>query len=220
MSWHNVLAIETSTAACSVALGAADHIHVRHEIAMRRHTELLVGMLDGVIADAGIDRSDLNLIAYGRGPGSFTGVRVAAATAQGIATALGIPCVGVSTLETIALGTHRETEATRILVAQDARRAQLYVGAYDVSRDEVIVDAQVLDPEQIKAPDSGKWLRAGDGWQQYASRLPAAVGKLPLTDFAGPRAADMISLALRDAQQGRTVSPAAALPLYLRGATD
>ncbi|MGR8922068.1 MAG: tRNA (adenosine(37)-N6)-threonylcarbamoyltransferase complex dimerization subunit type 1 TsaB, partial [Gammaproteobacteria bacterium] len=126
----NLLALETATSACSVALSTADACVGRHAIVEQRHTECLFEMIDETLAEAGVARTALDAVAFGIGPGSFTGVRVAAATAQGIAAARNLPVVGISTLAVLA-ATATGAEGGAVLAALDARRGEVYVAAYE-----------------------------------------------------------------------------------------
>lgn len=126
----NLLAIETSTDACSVALAIGDDVRVDHRVEPRRHARLVLPMIDGLLAEAGLPRGALDGIAFGRGPGSFTGVRIAASVTQGIALGLGIGVVGVSTLAAIAEGCRRELGDASVGVALDARLDEIYWGAF------------------------------------------------------------------------------------------
>ena len=121
-----LLAIETSTEACSVALYVDGEIAERHELAPRRHTQLVLPWADELLAHAGLAKSQLDAIAVGRGPGAFTGVRLAIALAQGLALALDRPVLPVSTLATLAM----QGQGPRILAAIDARMGEVYLGAF------------------------------------------------------------------------------------------
>ena len=125
-----LLALDTATEACSVALQVGGERLVDHRVEPRRHARLILPMIDTLLAEAGIARSALDGVAFGRGPGSFTGVRVAAAVVQGIALGLDRGVVGVSTLRTIAEGCRREHGDTAVGVALDARLDEVYWGAF------------------------------------------------------------------------------------------
>lgn len=129
----NLLALETSTEACSVALQTADRqLFDRYQLTPRGHTQHLPKMLEAVMAESGITRDGIGCVAFANGPGAFTGVRIAASTAQGIALGLKIPLVAVSTLAVLAQQAYRETGATRILSAIDARMGEAYTGQYQI----------------------------------------------------------------------------------------
>ena len=125
-----LLAFDTSTDACSVALLINDEIRLDHRIAAQQQSRLLLPMVDAIMADAGLRPSDLDGLVYGRGPGSFTGVRIAVAAAQGIAFGADIGVYGVSTLHCIAQGCHREFADRVIHVAIDARMSEVYYASY------------------------------------------------------------------------------------------
>ena len=218
----NILALETATDACSVALLTAVGLWSRHEVAPRQHTDLLLGMIDAVLADAAVTRNNIDGVAFGHGPGSFTGVRIAASVAQGIAAARNLPVAPVSSLRALAAGAIVADEGGRVLVALDARRAEIYFAAYEFDADNVDSRAHcqdcVIAPEDVRIPDGVSWLRAGNGWDAYASRLPAAVQALPAATVTFPDARHIASLGAAEFAAGRGVSAAAAIPRYLRGA--
>ncbi len=128
----NILALDTATEACSAALLREDGcVFSEFEIAPRQHTRLLPRMMDAVIAAAAIDKRQLTHCAFSNGPGAFTGIRIAAAQAQGIGIALGIPLVPVSTLAVLAQVAFDRGEAERVLVALDARMQEVYWAVYN-----------------------------------------------------------------------------------------
>lgn len=216
-----VLAIETSTNACSVALQQGDDVLSRHEVAARRHGELLLPWVQQLLAEAGITVSQLDAIAVSRGPGAFTGVRIGVAAAQGLAMSYDLPAVTLSSLAICAQGAYRLTGASQQLVAFDARMGELYWA-------EVLVEAagqlrlqheSVIAPEVIQLPSSTGWLAVSDGWASYpdlmtrakACLLPeeAAIGLLP-------NALDLLTLAQTEIAAGRMVAAESIQPVYLR----
>lgn len=154
----NLLAIETATDACSVALQLGNECRVDHRIEPRRHAQLVLPMIDALLAEAGLARGALGGVAFGRGPGSFTGVRVAASVTQGIALGLDIGVVGVSTLATIAQGCLREFGDAHVGVALDARLDEVYWGAFRADASGVMhacVEERVCLPGAVTfAPDA------------------------------------------------------------------
>lgn len=220
----NILAIETATEACSVAVANGDTVAERHEIAGRRHTALVLPMVDAALAQAGLSRAQIELVAFGCGPGSFTGVRIAAALAQGIAFAGDVPVAPVSTLLALAAGGARLTGATHVACATDARRGEVYAAAYEFGADGELVGTVledcVLAPERLALPGPHAWLAVGNGWDVHAPRfrkhaLPARRAELP-----HPHAEDVARLALAMHAAGDTVDALNALPRYLRRAVD
>ena len=148
-----LLAFETATEACSVALWIDGCVRERFELAPRRHAELALPWADALLREAGIAKSQLDAIAVGRGPGAFTGVRLAIAIAQGIALALERPVVGVSTLAALAM----QADGDRVLAAIDARMGEVYLGAFERDADGMsALDAAALphaaDVARLAAP--------------------------------------------------------------------
>jgi tRNA threonylcarbamoyl adenosine modification protein YeaZ len=129
----NILALETSGVTCSAALMVGTHVEQRLEQAPRKHADLILGMLDDLLKTAGLRLIDLDAIVYGRGPGSFTGVRIAAAVAQGIAFGAERPVIGISTLEATAIAAIRQTGQRRIACALDARMDEVYWGCFQAT---------------------------------------------------------------------------------------
>lgn len=219
-----VLALETATAACSVALLVDGATFEAHAIAPRQHTELLLAMVEQVLAEGGVSRQALDLVAFGRGPGAFTGVRVAASVAQGLALARDLPVAPVSTLAALAAGGARVSGARRVAAALDARRDELYFAALEfqtpLAVGRVLIEDCVLAPEDVALTDAGAWLAVGNGWATYAARLPATLAPMPRHDLLHPHASDVARLGLAAHLAGASMAACDAHPFYLRGALD
>ena len=244
----NILALDTSTEACSVALLAGDRVITRYQEAPRGHAELILPMVDALLDEAGITLKDLTAIAFGRGPGSFTGVRLASSVVQGLAYGAGVGVVPVSTLQAVALRALRDddvlagtTRATHVLVCNDARMDEVYVGAFARGAAEsTVVRPMPLGPETVMPPaevvvpqgaleDEGEgkaqsigvcWIGAGRGFKAYPelSRLRAEQGGVltAVHETILPRAEDILALAIPEVAAGRVRPPTAALPIYVR----
>jgi len=202
----NILALDTSTEACSVALLAGERVLTRYQEAPRGHGELILPMVDALLDEVGITLKDLTAIAFGRGPGSFTGVRLASSVVQGLAYGAGVGVVPVSTLQAVA---HRAfiddgalagtTRGTHVLVCNDARMDEVYVAAFERGSTEAgavwptpLGPEAVMPPSKVAVPsvaDEGgvegtvrgvgvRWIGAGRGFKAYAelSRLRAESG--------------------------------------------
>ena len=211
-----LLAIETSTEACSVAVYADGQVFARHELAPRRHTQLVLPWADELLAEAGLAKSQIDGIAVGRGPGAFTGVRLAIALVQGLALALDRPVLPVSTLAVLAM----QGQGENILAAIDARMGEIYLGAFVRDADGLVSAAgpEVLcAPSEAPIPDApmqgvGSGFAAGDG--ALVTRLGE---QLPEFDAnALPHARDLASLAVRAWQRGEAIAADALEPAYLR----
>ncbi len=216
-----LLAIETATEACSAALYIDGEITEEYQFAPRDHTRLLLGMVDKLLAEAEISPASLDVMAFGRGPGSFTGVRIATGVTQGIAYAADLPVVPVSTLATLAQGGLREFGFSRAAVAIDARMHEVYWAAYSANDAGLMVahsDEMVCPPDQVPLLDGQEWHGIGSGWQTYAEALNVRQQGRVL-DWQGeslPHAQDVAVLAVDAFGKGQAVTAREALPVYLR----
>lgn len=213
-----LLAFETATEACSVALYVDGQVRERFEIAPRRHAELSLPWAEELLAEAGIARSQLDAIALGRGPGAFTGVRLAIAIAQGIALALDRPLVPVSTLQVLAL--RAPAGADQVLSSIDARMGEVYVarqvrvdGQWQLQGDEI-----VCAPEGVVLPAGSRWFGVGTGFGAADGLLATRLAdQLDGVDAqALPRASDLLTLAVPAFARGEGVAPERVEPAYLR----
>jgi len=216
-----ILAIETATDACSAALAVDGSVLERYALAPRQHATLVLPMIESLLVEAGLTVAQLDAIAFGRGPGSFTGVRIAASVVQGIAFAAQRPVVPVSTLAALALGARREADRPAVLVALDARKEEVYWGAYvdpGNGRLQLQGDEVVDSPAAVICPGTASWVAAGSGWAAYGTILMQRFGArvVRVLPDLEPRAADVARLAVEAFGQGCTVSPEAAIPVYLR----
>lgn len=220
-----LLAFETATEACSVAVFCDGEVRERFELAPRRHAELALPWAEQLLAEAGITRSQLDAIAVGRGPGAFTGVRLAIALAQGIALALDRPVVPVSTLAALAASASPTANAgkgaTRILAALDARMGEVYAGTFE-RRGEALValsDETVCAPDAVELPAGhGDWHGVGTGFAAADASLQAHLkGRLQSVDASAlPHAADVARLAVAGFARGEGVPAERLEPAYLR----
>jgi tRNA threonylcarbamoyladenosine biosynthesis protein TsaB len=214
----NLLAIETATECCSVALVAGARTFGRSELAPRRHAELLLPMCDEVLAEAGIDRRDLDALAVGRGPGAFTGVRLAISAAQGIALALGIPVVPVSSLAALAM--QAPAHGADVLAVIDARMGEVYSGLFRRSREgvEAIGEETVGPADALRVRSAGAPSVIGTGWSSYRDAIEKALGSQPrwADGERYPQAADVARLAAPIAAAGGGIAADRVRPLYLR----
>lgn len=214
-----LLIIDTATEACSAALSVNGNITGCYEIAPRRHAELILGMVDTLLTDAGLRLQDLDFLGFGRGPGAFTGVRVATGVIQGLAFAADLPVTPVSTLAALAQGCSHRDEA--IFAAIDARMGEIYWGLFQMDQNHLAIPLQpeaVTRPDSIDVPAGYHWYGVGSGWHTYHAPLSGRLGN-QLSGFNGdcyPRAADMVPLAIHAYQTGNAVSADQALPVYLR----
>lgn len=222
------LAIDTATEACSAALMHEGRLYHRHEMAPRRHAQLMLPMIDGLLEEAGCGRDELEWIAFGQGPGAFTGVRIAAGIAHGLSLGLDCGLVPVSTLAALAFDAHErhgdgEDEGRSILACLDARMGEVYWAAFvmEGGLPKTRVEELVCLPEQVSAAnlDISRSLAIGPGWATYPERLADALGGRPalVEPDRFPDAAPMLRLATAEVAAGRRLlSPVEAQPIYLR----
>lgn len=216
-----LLAIETATEACSAALYLDGEVREEYEFAPRGHAELVLGMVDRLLTKAQIRPVQLDAVAFGRGPGAFTGVRIATGVIQGIAYAADLPVVPVSTLAALAQGGLREFGWTHIAAAIDARMNEVYWAAFSANDAGLMVahsDEVVCAPDQVPLLDGKEWHGIGSGWQTFSEALSVRQeGKV--LDWQGeylPHAQDVAVLAVDAFAKGQVVTAREALPVYLR----
>jgi tRNA threonylcarbamoyladenosine biosynthesis protein TsaB len=214
-----LIALDTATESVSAALADGEKLAVRLETERNRHTERLLPLVDEVLRENGLKPADLDVIAFGAGPGAFTGLRVACGVAQGLAWALEKPVVAVSNLQAAAVRAQVMGAAGVILIALDARMGECYAGAFKLG--EGLAQA-LTEPELIKPQDAaqiaerfGCTVAAGSGVDLYGDKLALPAGVTLLRGVA-PDAGDIARIALVMAQRGETTSAALASPLYVR----
>ena len=214
-----ILAIETSTEACSAALGIDNSCIYRHQIAPRKHTELILPMIDSLLNEANIKLNSLDAIAFGRGPGAFTGVRIAISVTQGLAYPYDIPVIPISTLAILAQQFSNKYDC--IAASFDARMKEIYWGLYRKNKlniMEAIKKEKVCLPNNISTPSSGEWFGAGSGWKLYSDEIKSKF-KCKIIDFddnAYPHAKDIIKIAIPLYLDGKVMSAELVSPVYLR----
>ena len=214
-----LLALDSATEACSAALLQEHGLIERYELLGRGHAERLLPMVDELLAEAGIGLSALDAIAFGRGPGSFTGLRIAAGITQGLAAGARLPVLPVSNLAAVAAAGARQSGSNRLLVCMDARMGQVYWAAFDCSADQprALTPEAVADPAEVTAPEGGTWFGAGHGFAAYPE-LATRLGSRLIGTAAEllPRASDIARIAAADFAAGRGLPAAKGLPIYLR----
>ena len=219
----SLLAIDTSSEACSVALQIKGERLFRFTDQPRKHAELVLPMVDELLAEAGVTLGQLDAIAFGRGPGSFTGLRIAAGTVQGLAFGAGLPVVAVSSLAVLAQRAYREFGWQRVHAAFDARMGEVYWGSYRIAGDgdlELMGQECVCRPEVLAeaagiACEPG-WSGVGGGWV-YRAKLEPQTGPLQHCEpDLLPHALDLLPMAQTGYNRGDTMSAEQVVPVYLR----
>ena len=216
-----ILAVETSTEYCSVALWQDGSVAERCELVGQKHSEVLMSMLDALLKDAGIRIKQVDGIAFGKGPGSFTGVRIACGVAQGLALGAGVNVVGVCTLQALAEASGKD----KVIAALDARMGELYLAAYEKRNGEwvTVIEPCLCKADTAPAVAGEGWFGAGSG---FAVNLAAGSGQALAVHYAKqlsdvdvrpvPQASAVVRLAAGEFAKGNAVDAALALPLYLR----
>jgi len=214
-----LLALDTATEACSAALYIDGDIQQLYQLAPREHTQLILGMAEQLLMQAGVNINQLDALAFGRGPGSFTGVRIATGVVQGMAFGADLPVVPVSTLASIARSVCREQGATRILAAIDARMGGVYWGEYVQDGEQMVLQGKemVTTPDQVPQPE-GQWVGAGSGWNGHQEALQQRLGDQVGVRYPDvfPESRSIAELAVIDYHNGLAVAAAQAVPVYLR----
>ena len=216
-----ILAIETSTAACSVAVLDDDEITLSERIAPMLQAQLILPMIEEILDATDVHMNELHALAFGRGPGSFTGVRIAASVIQGMGYASKLPLLSVSSLAAAAQAAFHELEWRKILVAMDARINEVYWGAYTVNTHGLVelVGAEIVcPPHEIPIPPGKDWYAIGNGWKEYGPTLLERLSFVPLEiDSARlPDATGVALLAQGMYERQQFIPLAEALPVYIR----
>lgn len=223
----NFLAIDTSTEACSVALKVGDKIYEEYQVAPRQHGELVLPMIDKLLKAANIRLTDLDCIAYGQGPGAFTGLRICISIVQGLAFGANVPVIGCSSLQTMAqLAYSLSASSTHVISAIDARMGEVYWGQYQVQDGimTLVGKEAVLEPTKVAILDEDgdiddiSYYATGSGWDTYAEVMTNALPQ-PITiesEVSFPKASAMFPWVELQFQLGLAVAPEQAQPVYLR----
>lgn len=217
-----LLAIETSSEGCSAALYLDGEVIEDFRLAPRQHGKLILQMIESIMANSKLALTDLDALAFGRGPGSFTGLRIAAGVIQGLAFGADLPVVPVSTLAAISLQAQDELGAGHFFPAFDARLDEVYWGVYQSSEPELVkpvVAEQVCSAENVAVPEGVRGIAIGSGWGSHQELLVERVGQEQIEQTIVdclPRAGSIARLAAVGFEKGRAVSAELAQPVYLR----
>ncbi|VAW71749.1 tRNA threonylcarbamoyladenosine biosynthesis protein TsaB [hydrothermal vent metagenome] len=217
-----ILAVDTATEACSAALRIEGETISEFQLAPGAHTQLILQMVERLLQQADIKIAALDALAFGRGPGSFTGVRIATGIVQGLAFASDLGVIPISTLAAIAQRASEEHAHKNVLAGIDARMGEVYWGCYQQADNGLVTlqgTEQVSRPEALEISDPQiDWLGAGSAWGSYAEPLQLKL-KPQVSRYDAhclPSAVHIVQLAQYQYQQGRCVEAAQALPVYLR----
>ena len=221
-SMTGILAIETATDTCSVAVSIDGQIRERYEVAPRQHNQLIFSMLEELLPGGTLKEQGIELIAYGCGPGSFTGLRIAASAVQGLAYSCGLPAVAVPTLAILAQNALRKGEVNanqKVLSTLDARINEVYSAVYEYENDlaSLCEGPWACAPNDLALEKSGALTLVGDG-DRFLEHFPEALrAKIVSTRIdIVPLARDMIPLALAKFQNGDIQSAEEVQPVYVR----
>jgi tRNA threonylcarbamoyladenosine biosynthesis protein TsaB len=219
----HILALDTSGTSCSVALWSDTGLLIgKEELAHRQHTQRLLPMVKDLLVEADIKMANLDAIAYGRGPGSFTGIRIAAGVAQGLAFGIGCEVLPISTLAALALRAAHKSHAADLSYAcsLDARMGEVYWGEYIIDENHPAlaipqVVERVCSPEQVKVM-SRDYLACGSGMDVANMPQKIIMAAQSVSPEIEPRALEMVRLAAAGFALGLQCAPEDALPVYLR----
>jgi tRNA threonylcarbamoyladenosine biosynthesis protein TsaB len=212
----NILGLETATEWLSLAVSVGGAVHERSLRVGHRHAELILPEVDALLGRAGVGAAGLHGVAFGAGPGSFTGLRIACGVAQGIALARRLPVLGVGTLAAIAAA----AAAPRVVACLDARMHEVYHAAYEQRHDGLheVIAPGLHRPGEVPLPDGDGWVGCGAGFAAHQAALTARYGArlVAVLPDVFPSAAAIVRLAAPRFAAGEGGDPAAAAPLYLR----
>jgi len=212
----NLLAFDTSTEFLSIAIARDAEVYCFDTLAGQSHSQLILPELQNLLSRAHLQLSDLNGLVFGAGPGSFTGVRIAAGVAQGLALGANLPVLGVCTLMALA----QASGADKVLACLDARMGEVYYAAYVKQGGlwQVVHAPGLYKPEVVPAVEGENWVGAGSGWQTYGEILNAhfASQLIEIKPQLMPQASAMLQLAMPEFASGKVLQAADAMPIYIR----
>lgn len=218
-----LLALDTSSLACSVALQLGDEIIERYEEQAREHTRLLVPMIRSILEESAVSMSELDALVLGNGPGSFIGMRIAASVAQGLAHGAGLNIVPVSSMAAVAAEVFAESDADIVMVTQDAHMNEVYLGGYQRGQNDLPAEifAERLHGQdgiaELAAHTDKTRVAAGAGWQRYPALLESNRLSIDaISECLNPRASFLLGLGAQSLGAGLAVAPAEIMPAYLR----
>jgi len=220
----NILCVDTSTEACSVAVLKQNEIEAVIKdsflFAPREHTTKILPTVESVLAETGLSIGDIDVVAYGRGPGSFTGVRIGISIAQGLAFGIEKPMVGVSTLQAMAQQAYKTQQVSNVYAAIDARMGEVYYAHYQLDGELMTLQKEevVIKPADLLAlelPVIENSVLVGTGWQAYPELL-TYFKNATLLNIEFPASRYMLDQVVNDVQAGLAVVPELATPVYLR----
>lgn len=217
-----ILAIDTTTDICSAALSLKGQIYSRKIAVPREHAQKLLSLVDALFNETELTVNDLDAIAFGCGPGSFTGLRIASAITQGLAFAANVPVIPVSTLRAIAFLCSQQFEADKVMAALDARQHEVYWGCFEKDTKSLMKlsgEESVVAPSAVTLPKKVEdWAGAGPGWNAYLGPLTERTQDKQKAIFEDimPEAEAILQLALKDFEAGLHVPAEQALPTYIR----
>lgn len=215
-----ILGIDTSTVACSVAIQMGSQVWMEMEICQQKQAKLLLNMIDTVLHQASIDLRDVDAFAFGIGPGSFTGLRIAASAIQGLAFGTNKPIIGISTLQALSQQAYEIHQASQVLASLDAKMKEVYWGLYRVNSEHLMQPQQadvVQEPYKINISPEFDGIAIGDGFLAYQDYFLQQMPHLKiLSDILYPRASELVKLANAKFIQGKCAIASEAIPIYLR----
>jgi len=216
---EKILIIDTSTEACSVAITNGDAIFFQQDVTPRSHTKMVLPMVDALLKQACLSINDLDAIAWGRGPGSFTGVRIGTGIMQGLALGANKPVIGISTLAAMAQQAINELGAEQVIAAIDARMGEVYWGVFEsinglatLVNDEMVIKPEAIDPNLL---NNELYIGVGTAWEAYPQL--SEIGKIQVeASILYPSSKAMVPLAKNAWHKGEIMDVDEASPVYVR----
>lgn len=216
-----ILGIETSSVALSLALLNEGKIYTHHVDAPMQQAKTILSSINELLSSSHVKPEQLTAIAFGRGPGSFTGIRIAVSVAQGLGYSLNKPLIPISSLAALAQTIHDDSGWKELLVAVDARMEEVYWGIYKADNAgfvKLVNTERLCKADKIDLPSSGSWGGVGSGWATYQNILVEKLGFCPskIDSLSLPSASGVVRLAAESYQKGEGISASEAQPIYLR----